>query len=91
MGGMSMRRRAEALEDFKTNDDVPVFLLNKQCGAVGLNLTVATHVLIVEPSWNPVWEDQAVSRAHRLGQTGPIEIRRYCLKGARVSALPCTA
>ena len=64
------------------NEKVSVCLLNKACGALGINLTVATHVFIVEPSWNPVWEDQAISRVHRMGQQWPIEVRRYVCKGA---------
>jgi hypothetical protein len=87
IGGMSMKRRAEALECFRNNEDVPVFLLNKQCGAMGVNLTVATHVLILEASWNPVWEEQAISRAHRLGQKGPIQVIRYIGKGACAASL----
>lgn len=48
MGSMSLRRRMEALDAFKEDEHVPVFLLNKQCGAVGLNLTIATHIMILE-------------------------------------------
>lgn len=88
-GSMPMRKRAEYLEQFKKDDGIPVFLLNKASGAVGLNLTVASHVLILEPSWNPMWEQQAVSRAHRLGQDRAMEIRRYCVKGA--AAARCAA
>ena len=60
---------------------------NKALGATGINLTVVNHVLILEPSWNPVFEEQAISRAHRLGQTGPIKVVRYVVKGAP----PCPA
>jgi SNF2 family DNA or RNA helicase len=78
---MTMKRREEQLESFKQDPKIPVFLLNKICGAVGINLTCATHVLILEASWNPVWESQAIGRAHRLGQTGPITVTRYVLEG----------
>jgi len=48
MGSMSLKRRKDALDAFKEDENVPVFLLNKQCGAVGLNLTIATHIMILE-------------------------------------------
>jgi SNF2 family DNA or RNA helicase len=76
-----MKKRAEAMEDFRDNDDVPVFLLQKNLGATGINLTVATHVLILEASWNPVFEEQAICRAHRMGQKGPIRVIRYLANG----------
>jgi hypothetical protein len=83
---MSMKKRAEQMDNFRDNPDVPIFLLNKQCGSVGINLTVASHIMILETSWNPVWEDQAISRAHRLGQKGPITVLRYICKGAGLPA-----
>lgn len=55
---------------------------NKALGATGINLTVANHVLILEPSWNPVFEEQAISRVHRLGQTSPIKVVRYVANSA---------
>lgn len=79
---MNMKKRAEQMDNFRDNPDVPIFLLNKQCGSVGINLTVASHIMILETSWNPVWEDQAISRAHRLGQRGLITVLRYICQGA---------
>jgi SNF2 family DNA or RNA helicase len=78
-----MARRDDQLESFKHDANMPVFLLNKGCGAVGLNLTCATHVLILEAGWNPVWESQAISRAHRLGHTGPLTVKRYVVAGVQ--------
>ena len=50
---MTIKRRREAIAAFTDDDRSSVFLLNKTCGAMGLNLTAATHVMILEPSWNP--------------------------------------
>lgn len=82
-GQMPAKKRDAMLQAFIDDDAMPVFLLNRGCGAVGLNLTVATHVLILETSWNPVWESQAIGRAHRLGQKGPISVNRYVCESAR--------
>ena len=64
------------------NPEVPVFLLSKASGSVGLNLTVATHIMLLESDWNSLTEDQAISRAHRLGCTGPITVVRYICQSA---------
>ena len=82
---MSLKKRAEALESFQTDAEMQVFFLTKACGAMGVNLTAASHIFILEPSWNPVWEKQAICRAHRLGQKGPITIKRYFCKGVLLS------
>jgi len=47
-----------------------------QAGGVGLNLTEADHVFLLDPWWNPTVEDQAADRAHRIGQTRPVLIHR---------------
>merc|ERR1711968_338762 len=45
-------------------------------GGVGLNLTVANFVILVDPWWNPAVEDQAIDRVHRIGQTRPVHVHR---------------
>jgi SNF2 family DNA or RNA helicase len=60
---------------------VPVFLLSLKAGGVGLNLTAADHVLLLDPWWNPAAEDQAADRAHRIGQTEPVTITRLVTAG----------
>jgi SNF2 family DNA or RNA helicase len=67
-----------------------VLLLSLRTGGLGLNLTAATHVFIMEPSWNPSLESQAVDRAHRFGQRRPVRVVRFLIKGTieeRVVAL----
>jgi SNF2 family DNA or RNA helicase len=51
-------------------------LLSLKAGGVGLNLTAADHVFMVDPWWNPATEDQATDRAHRIGQDRPVMVYR---------------
>jgi SNF2 family DNA or RNA helicase len=51
-------------------------LVSLTAGGLGLNLTAADHVVILDPWWNPAVEDQAASRAHRIGQERPVMVYR---------------
>jgi SNF2 family DNA or RNA helicase len=53
-----------------------VLLISLGAGGLGLNLTAADHVFILDPWWNPAVEDQAADRAHRIGQERPVMIYR---------------
>lgn len=75
-GSMSQDQRDKALRVFKTDDNVCVFLMSLKAGGLGLNLTIANYVYLLDPWWNPATEDQAINRAHRLGQTRPVIVRR---------------
>jgi SNF2 family DNA or RNA helicase len=57
-----------------------VLLASLQAGGTGLNLTGADHVFLTDPWWNPAVEDQAASRAHRMGQTRPVFVHRLVAK-----------
>ncbi|MFN8944727.1 MAG: DEAD/DEAH box helicase [Pseudobdellovibrionaceae bacterium] len=61
--------RKEIVTDFQMHDDKKIFLLSLKAGGVGLNLTAAEYVFILDPWWNPAVEAQAIDRAHRIGQT----------------------
>jgi superfamily II DNA or RNA helicase len=61
--------RPAAVRKFQEDADIPVFLISLKAGGVGLNLTGADTVIHFDPWWNPAVEDQATSRAHRIGQT----------------------
>ena len=63
------RNRAAAVERFQTDPDCKLFLVSLKAGGLGLNLTAAEYVFLLDPWWNPAIEAQAVDRAHRLGQT----------------------
>ena len=64
--------RQERVERFQNNDSVRVFLMSLKAGGVGLNLTAADYVYIVDPWWNPAVEAQAIDRTHRIGQEKPV-------------------
>lgn len=67
-GSMSQASRETALYSFNHSDDVTVFLISMKAGGLGLNLTRASRVFLLDPWWNPSVEDQAIDRVHRLGQ-----------------------
>ena len=60
--------REKAIQSFQNDDSVRVFLISLKAGGVGLNLTAADYVYIVDPWWNPAVEQQAIDRTHRIGQ-----------------------
>jgi len=57
-------------------------LLTFGVGSVGLTLTEATHVHLVEPHWNPMVEEQAIARAHRIGMDKPVTVWRYIVENS---------
>lgn len=63
------RDRAERVQRFQNDADRSVFLISLKAGGVGLNLTAAGYVFLLDPWWNPAVEAQAIDRAHRIGQT----------------------
>ena len=68
-GSTSAPDREKAIQSFQNDDTVRVFLISLKAGGVGLNLTAADYVYIVDPWWNPAVEQQAIDRTHRIGQT----------------------
>jgi len=69
--------RKEQVERFQINDDYPVFLLSLKAGGVGLNLTRASYVFLLDPWWNPAAESQAFDRAHRIGQQNKVFVYKF--------------
>ena len=80
-GRMRRPERQAALTLFKTDPTCNVLLLSLKAGGVGLNLTAANRVYIMEPYWNPAVEQQAIDRVHRLGQTRVVHTIRFIAKG----------
>lgn len=80
-GGLTLRRRAEAIERFTTHPEHKALLLSLRAGGQGLNLQAASYVFHLDRWWNPATEEQADSRAHRLGQTLPVTVFRYLCAG----------
>jgi len=76
----STQNRSTIIETFQQENGPPVLLLSLKAGGVGLTLTAADHVYILDPWWNPATEDQAADRAHRIGQTRSVLIRRIIAK-----------
>jgi len=72
--------RAAVVKEFQENSGVGVMLLSLKAGGVGLNLTAADHVFLMDPWWNPAAEDQAADRAHRIGQDRPVLVHRLVAK-----------
>ncbi|SJZ59847.1 DEAD/DEAH box helicase [Sediminibacterium ginsengisoli] len=68
-GSSTVAERERAIERFQNDDNCRVFLISLKAGGVGLNLTAADYVYIVDPWWNPAVEQQAIDRTHRIGQT----------------------
>lgn len=79
-GSTSTIERERAIQNFQNNDDCRVFLISLKAGGVGLNLTAADYVYIVDPWWNPAVEQQAIDRTHRIGQTKNIFAYRMICK-----------
>jgi SNF2 family DNA or RNA helicase len=71
----STRRRGDVIDGFKQGDD-PVFLISLKAGGVGLTLTEADYVFVLDPWWNPAVEAQAVDRTHRIGQQRQVFVYR---------------
>ncbi len=68
-GSSSASERERAINRFQNDENCRVFLISLKAGGVGLNLTSADYVYIVDPWWNPAVEQQAIDRTHRIGQT----------------------
>jgi SNF2 family DNA or RNA helicase len=66
------RNRQAHVEAFQNDPDCGLFLISLKAGGLGLNLTAAEYVFLLDPWWNPAVEAQAVDRAHRIGQTRPV-------------------
>jgi superfamily II DNA or RNA helicase len=72
--------REEVINEFRRNTDHHFFLISMKAGGVGLNLTEAGYVFILDPWWNLAVEDQAVSRAHRIGQSRKVIVYKFISK-----------
>ena len=78
-GGTPADERARAVRAFQAGEG-EFFLISLRAGGFGLNLTAADYVVICDPWWNPAVEDQAVSRAHRMGQQRPVTVYRLVVR-----------
>jgi SNF2 family DNA or RNA helicase len=76
----STKNRMELVDKFQNEDTEKVFLISLKAGGVGLNLTAAEYVFMLDPWWNPAIEAQAVDRAHRIGQTNTVFSYKFITK-----------
>ena len=74
------KNRGEIVSEFQENTDLKVFLISIKAGGVGLNLTQADYVFILDPWWNPAVEQQAIDRSHRIGQEKKVFIYKFIAK-----------
>ena len=74
-GAVPMEQRPELVRQFQ-DGDFRVFLISLKAGGLGLNLTAANHVILLDPWWNPSIEEQAIDRAYRIGQTQDVTVIR---------------
>ncbi|HOK67076.1 MAG TPA: SNF2-related protein [Anaerohalosphaeraceae bacterium] len=79
-GEYSPRKRDDVKEEFLNDNLVACLLLNYTIGGVGLNLQKANYVYLFDRWWNPAVEDQAIKRAHRIGQTQKVFVRKFYCK-----------
>lgn len=77
-GSTPASERARSIRAFQAGEG-EFFLISLRAGGVGLNLTAADYVIIADPWWNPAVEEQAVGRAHRLGQQRPVTVYRLVI------------
>ncbi|KAF2228779.1 hypothetical protein EV356DRAFT_46167 [Viridothelium virens] len=81
-GNVTFSERQRQLEAFRERPEVSTLLMTFSTGAVGLNLSCANYIHIVEPQWNPTIEEQAIARALRLGQTREVTVIRYIVENS---------
>lgn len=80
-GKVPTRERATVLERFKTDPSKHIILMSYGTGSVGLNMQYTNYVFLFDRWWNPAVEDQAIGRAHRLGQKEPVFVTRFITQG----------
>ncbi|KAF7463987.1 Hypothetical predicted protein [Marmota monax] len=80
-GSSKISERRDMVADFQNRNDIFVFLLSTRAGGLGINLTAADTVIFYDSDWNPTVDQQAMDRAHRLGQTKQVTVYRLICKG----------
>ncbi|KAK5800168.1 hypothetical protein VI817_002380 [Penicillium citrinum] len=80
-GSLSYEERAKVVDEFNSDPKQFVFLISTKAGGVGLNITSANKVVVVDPNWNPSYDLQAQDRAYRIGQQRDVEVFRLVSAG----------
>jgi DNA repair protein RAD5 len=76
-GSTSQANREKVIHTFKTDPSVRIIIVSIKSASIGINLSVANHVIVMDPWWNAAVEQQAIDRVHRIGQTKPIFVTRF--------------
>ncbi|TYG55358.1 hypothetical protein ES288_D09G266500v1 [Gossypium darwinii] len=79
-GKLAQKQRERVLKEFNDTREKLVLLMSLKAGGVGLNLTAASNVFLMDPWWNPAVEEQAIMRIHRIGQKRTVSVRRFIVK-----------
>jgi SNF2 family DNA or RNA helicase len=79
-GDVPQAQREAIIKKFQDDPDIHLFFISIKAGGFGLNLTSADYVFILDPWWNPAVEEQALSRAHRMGQKKKVFVYRFITK-----------
>jgi SNF2 family DNA or RNA helicase len=79
LDGSTINRQG-VIEDFQGYDSPCVFFMSLKAGGLGLNLTEASYVFLLDPWWNPAVENQAIDRCYRIGQDDPVTVYRFITK-----------
>ncbi|KAI9653116.1 MAG: hypothetical protein M1831_006200 [Alyxoria varia] len=80
-GSLSYEDRTQVVDQFNADPNQFVFLISTRAGGVGLNITSANKVVVVDPNWNPAYDLQAQDRAYRIGQSRDVEVFRLISAG----------
>ncbi|KAJ5679845.1 hypothetical protein N7462_008089 [Penicillium macrosclerotiorum] len=80
-GSMGVAERNASVAGFTDDPEIKVMLVSLKAGNSGLNLVAASHVILFDPFWNPYVEDQAIDRAHRIGQNKEVFVHRLLIEG----------
>jgi len=80
-GSTPAKDRGKMVQDFQEENSSNIFVLSLKAGGIGLNLTAANHVVHYDRWWNPAVEDQATSRAHRIGQKKIVSVHTFICNG----------
>lgn len=81
-GSMAQKQRTAVLEEFRSEKKACVLLLSLRAGGVGLNLTCAKKVFMMDPWWSFAVEAQAIDRVHRMGQESEVDVVRFIVEGS---------
>ncbi|ODQ55968.1 hypothetical protein SAICODRAFT_28304 [Saitoella complicata NRRL Y-17804] len=79
-GSMPNHLREQSLDRLRTNPSTQVLLCSLKCGALGLNLTAASRVILLDVWWNPAIEEQSIDRVHRIGQTRNVIVHKLTIR-----------